>query len=91
MLPLVLFMADKGPNSYVRKATFSIILPSPRIQAMLVVAVAACVIPLYLQKVVRRVIYFPQFFCVEDPEDGEIEDTKQSDEKTYEKTNLAMN
>ena len=88
MLPLVLFMADKGPNSYVRKATFSIILPSPRIQAMLVVAVAACVIPLYVQKVVRRVIYFPQFFCVEDPIDGEIaDDSKQSDEKT----SLAMN
>ena len=49
---------------------------------MLVVAVAACVIPLYLQKVVRRVIYFPQFFCVEDPIDGEIvDDEKQSDEK----------
>ena len=87
MLPLVLFMADKGPNSYVRKATFSIILPSPRIQAMLVVAVAACVIPLYLQKVVRRVIYFPQFFCVEDPIDCDAEISKESDEKT----NLAMN
>ena len=75
-------MADRFPKSYVRKATYPIILPSPKIQAMLVVAVTACVIPLYLQKVVRRVIYFPQFFCVDDPIDGEIVDTKESTEKT---------
>ena len=69
MLPLVLWMSDTRPKSYVRGGTYSVILKSPLILAMMVVAVALCVLPLYINKSIRRVLRYPQFFTVDDPID----------------------
>ena len=53
MLPLVLKLSDGLKNSYVRKATYSIIIPSPLILAMFVLTITMCAMPLYINKKVR--------------------------------------
>ena len=59
MLFIVLFVSDKTKNSFVRGGTYPVILSSPLIQAMLVVAITLCVIPLYVVRSYRRVYKYP--------------------------------
>jgi len=53
MMPMVLKISDVTPKSNVRHSTFSIILDSPFILLMMLLAISACTIPLLVNKKVR--------------------------------------
>ena len=53
MLPLVLKMSDGTAKSNVRYSTFAHILNSPFILLLMLLAIATCTIPLYVNKKVR--------------------------------------
>ena len=77
MCPVVLYLADGRKNSFVRKATFPIILPSPLIIAMSVLTITALAMPMFINSRWRRVLLYPQFFTVDDP----IPDEEKEEEK----------
>lgn len=62
MLPLMLWVAQIGPNSQTRKSTYALILKNPTMWLNVLVTTFVLFLPIYFHKKWIQVVRFPQFY-----------------------------